>query len=195
MATYSRQEEVKMHRFFVKSHLIDNNKNIVSGAFSTENNTVSPLQQENISSPVTVKSPEAFTDRTYNNLKTNTPKFSKVETPTKARSDYFLKQLNSQRHNESLADLFLQEEIIFLREELVNKQNKIDKLLQVLSVDSKIIKHDEQKISHKSCQINLLTEKCNSNDKTINVYNNLNDYIIDQSNKTKEILTQIEHLP
>ena len=43
--------------------------------------------------------------------------------------------------------------------------------------------------------INLLTEKCNSNDKTINVYNNLNDYIIDQSNKTKEILTQIEHLP
>ena len=62
-----------------------------------------------------------------------------------------------------------------------------------LSVDSKIIKHDEQKISHKSCQINLLTEKCNSNDKKINVYNNLNDYIIDQSNKTKEISTQTEH--
>ena len=44
----------------------------------------------------------------------------------------------------------------------------------------------EQKISHKSSQINLLTEKCNSNDKTINIYNNLNDCIIDQSNKTKE---------
>ena len=41
--------------------------------------------------------------------------------------------------------------------------------------------------------INLLTEKCNSNDKTINVYTNLNDYIIDQWNKTKEILTQTEH--
>ena len=101
--------------FFVKSHLIDNNKNIVSGAFSTENNTVSPLQQENISSPITVKSPEAFTDRTYNNLKTNTPKFSKVKTPTKARSDYFLKQLNSQRHNESLTDLFLRRDNIFTR--------------------------------------------------------------------------------
>ena len=42
--------------FFVKSHLIDNNKNIVSDVFSTENNTVSPLQQKNLSSPVTVKS-------------------------------------------------------------------------------------------------------------------------------------------
>ena len=51
----------------------------------------------------------------------------------------------------------------------------------------------EQKISHKSSQINLLTEKCNSNDKTINIYNNLNDCIIDQSNKTKEISTQTEH--
>ena len=39
----------------------------------------------------------------------------------------------------------------------------------------------------------MLTEKCNSNDKTINVYNNLNDCIIDQSNKTKEISTQTEH--
>ena len=181
--------------FFVGSHLIDGNKKIVSDAFSTGNNTVSPLQQENLLSPVTVKSPEAFTDRTYSGLETNTPKFSKVKTPTKTRCDCFLKQLNSQRHDESLTDLFLQDEIIFLREELVNKQNTIDKLLQVLSVDSKIIKRDEQKISHKSCQINLLTEKCNSNDKTINVYNNLNDYIIDQSNKTKEILTQIEHLP
>ena len=176
--------------FFVKSHLIDNNNNIVSDAFSTENNSVSSLQQENLSSPVTVKSPEAFTDRTYNTLETNTPKFSKVKTPAKARYDYILKQLNSQRHNESLTDLFLQDQIIFLREELVNKQNTIDKLLQVLSVDSKIIKRDEQKISHKSCQINLLTEKCNSNDKTINIYNNLNDCIIDQSNKTKEISTQ-----
>ena len=104
-----------------------------------------------------------------------------------------MKQLNSQRHNEFLTDLFLQDEIIFLREELVNKQNTIDKLLQVLSVDSKIIKRDEQKISHKSCQINLLTEKCNSNDKTINIFNNLNDCVIDQSNKTKEISTQTEH--
>ena len=171
--------------FFVGSHLVDNNKNIVSDAFSTENNTISPLQQENISSPVTVKSPEAFTDRTYNNLETNTPKFSKVKTPTKARCDYILKQLNSQRHNESLTDLLLQDEI-FLREELEKNENTIAKLLQVLSVDSKIIKRDEQKISHKSCQINLLTEKCNSNDKTINIYNNLNDCIIDQSNKTKK---------
>ena len=39
----------------------------------------------------------------------------------------------------------------------------------------------------------MLTEKCNSNDKKINVYNNLNDYIIDQSNKTKEISAQTEH--
>ena len=39
----------------------------------------------------------------------------------------------------------------------------------------------------------MLTEKCNSNDKTINVYHNLNDCIIDQSNKTKEISTQTEH--
>ena len=66
---------------------------------------------------------------------------------------YILKQLNSLRHNESLTDLFLQDETTFLREELVNKQNTIDKLLQVLSVDSKIIKRDEQKISHKSCQL------------------------------------------
>ena len=104
-----------------------------------------------------------------------------------------MKQLKSQRHNESLTDLFLPDEVIFLREELVNKQNAIDKLLQVLSVDSKIIKRDEQKISHKSCQINLLTEKCNSNDKTINIYKNLSNWIIDQSNKTKEISTQTEH--
>ena len=179
--------------FFVGSHLVDNNKNIVSDAFSNENNTASLLQQENLLSPVTVKSPEAFTDRTYNNQETNTPKFSKVKTPAKARCDYILKQLKSHRHNESLTDLFLQDEIIFLREELVNKQNTIDKLLQVLSADSKIIKRDEQKISHKSCQINLLTEKCNSNDKTINFYNNLSDCIIDQSNKTKEISTQTEH--
>ena len=101
--------------FFVGSHLVDNNKNIVSDAFSTENNTISPLQQENISSPVTVKSPEAFTDRTYNNLETNTPKFSKVKTPTKARCDIILKQLNSQRHNESLTDLFLRRDNIFTR--------------------------------------------------------------------------------
>ena len=106
---------------------------------------------------------------------------------------YILKQLNSQRHNESLTDLFLQDGITFLREELVNKQNKIDKLLQVLSVDIKIIKRDEQKISHKSCQISLLTENCNSSDKAINIYNNLNDCISDQSNKTKEISTQTEH--
>ena len=104
-----------------------------------------------------------------------------------------MKQLKSQRHNESLTDLFLPDEVIFLREELVNKQNAIDKLLQVLPIDSKIIKRDEQKISHKSCQINLLTEKCNSNDKTINIYKNLSNWIIDQSNKTKEISTQTEH--
>ena len=83
---------VKNASFFVKSHLIDNKKNIVSDTFSTENNTVSPLQQENLSSPVTVKSPEAFTDRTYNNLETNTPRFSKVKTPTKAQCDHILKQ-------------------------------------------------------------------------------------------------------
>ena len=106
---------------------------------------------------------------------------------------YILKQLNSLRHNESLTDLFLQDETTFLREELVNKQNTIDKLLQVLSVDIRIMKHDEQKISHKSCEISLLTEKCNSNDKAINIYNNLNDCIIDQSNKIKEISTQTEH--
>ena len=92
-----------------------------------------------------------------------------------------------------MIDLFLQGEIIFWGEELVSKEDAIDKLLQVLSVDSKIIKRDEQKISDKSCEINLLTEKCNSNNKTSNVYNNLNDCIIDQSNKTKEISTQTEH--
>ena len=70
--------------FFVKSHLIDNNKNIASETFSTENNTVSPLQQENLSSPVTVKSLEVFIDRAYSNLETNTPKSSKVKIPTKA---------------------------------------------------------------------------------------------------------------
>ena len=95
--------------FFVGSHLIDGNKKIVSDAFSTGNNTVSPLQQENLLSPVTVKSPEAFTDRTYSGLETNTPKFSKVKTPAKARCDCFLKQLNSKRHDESLTDLFLQD--------------------------------------------------------------------------------------
>ena len=183
----------KTASFFVGSHLVDNNKNIVLDAFSNENNTASPLQQENLLSPVTVKSSEAFTDKTYNNQESNTPKSSKVKTPTKTRYDYILKQLKSQRHNESLTDLFLPDEVIFLQEELVNKQNTIDKLLQVLSVDSKIIKRDEQKISHKSCQINLLTEKCNSNDKTINIYKNLSNWIIDQSNKTKEILTQTEH--
>ena len=67
--------------FFVKSHLIDNNKNIVSNAFSTENNDVSLLQQENISLPVTVNSPEAFTNRTYNNLETNTPKLRHLQRP------------------------------------------------------------------------------------------------------------------
>ena len=102
--------------FFVGSYLIDDNKNIVSDAFSTGNNTISPVQQENLSSPVTVKSPEAFTDRTYSGLETNTSKFSKVKIPTKTRCDCFLKQLNSQRHDESLTDLFLQYEIIFLRE-------------------------------------------------------------------------------
>ena len=119
--------------------------------------------------------------------------FSKVKTPTKAWCDDFLKQLNCQRQNESLVDLFLQDKIIFLQEELVNKQNTIDKLLQVLSVDSKVSEHDEQKISHKCCQINLLTEKYNSNDEAIIIYNNLNDCIIDQSNKTKKLSTQTEH--
>ena len=63
--------------FSVGSHLVDNNKNMVSDAFSDENNTASLLQQENLLSPVTVKSLESFTDRTYNNQETNTPKFSK----------------------------------------------------------------------------------------------------------------------
>ena len=67
------------------------------------------MQQENLLSPATVKSPEAFTDRTYSGLETNTPKFSKVKTPAKARCDCFLKQLNSKRHDESLTDLFLQD--------------------------------------------------------------------------------------
>ena len=124
--------------FFVKSHLINNNKNIASETFSTENYTVSPLQQQNLSSPVTVKSLKAFIGRAYNNLETNTPKSSKVKTPTMARCYYILKQLISRRHNESLTNLFLQDEIIFSREEQVNKQNTIDKPLQVLSVDSKI---------------------------------------------------------
>ena len=95
--------------FFVGRHLIDGNKKIVSDAFSTGNNTVSPLQQENLLSSATVKGPEAFTDRTYSGLETNTPKFSKVKTPAKARCDCFLKQLNSKRHDESLTDLFLQD--------------------------------------------------------------------------------------
>ena len=154
-----KTERGKNASFFVGSHLIDGNKKIVADAFSTGKNY--------LLSPVTVKSPEAFTDRTYSGLETNTSKFSKVKTPAKARCDCFPKQLNSQRHDESLTDLFLQDGIIFLREELVSKQNTIDKLLQVLSVDSKNIKRDGHKISHKSCQINLLPEKCNSNDKTM----------------------------
>ena len=156
-------------------------------------NIASTLQQENISSPVTVANREAFIDSTYNNLPSNTPNFSQVKTPTKDRGGYILQQINSQRHNQSSIVLFLQDEIVFLREELVNKQNTIDKLLQVLTVDRKTIKRDEQKISHKSCQINLLTEKFNSNDKTINIYNDLRECVIDQSNKTKEISTQTEH--
>ena len=176
--------------FFVKRNFTDNNKNIVLDAFSTENNIASTLQQENISSPVTVANREAFID---SNLPSNTPNFSQVKTPTKDRGGYILQQINSQRHTQSSIDLFLQDEIVFLREELVNKQNTIDKLLQVLTVDSKTIKRDEQKISHKSCQINLLTEKFNSNDKTINIYNDLRECVIDQSNKTKEISTQTEH--
>ena len=167
--------------FFVKRNFTDNNKNIVLDAFSTENNIASTLQY--ISSPVTVTNREAFIDSTYNNLPSNTPNFSQVKTPTKDRGGYILQQINSQRHNQSSIDLFLQDEIVFLREELVNKQNTIDKLLQVLTVDSKTIKRDEQKISHKSCQINLLTEKFNSNDKTINIYNDLRECVIDQSNK------------
>ena len=178
--------------FFVKRNLIDNNKNIVLDAFSTENNIASPLQQENISSLVTVANHEAFIDSTYNNLPSNTPNFSQVKTPTKDRGGYILQQINSQRHNQSSTDLFLQDEIVFLREELVNKQNTIDKLLQVLTVESKTIKRDEQKISHKRCQINLLTEKFSSNDKTINICNDLRECVIDQSNKTKEISTQTE---
>ena len=179
--------------FFVKSHLIDNNKNVVSNTFPADNNTASLVQQINLVSPETVESLEAFIDRNYNNLPANTPKFAQVKTPTKTRCDHVLKQLNSQRHNEPSTDLFLQDEIIFLREELVNKQNTIDKLLQVFSVDTKIIHRDEQKISHKSCQINLLTKKCNSNDESINIYNELTDCSIDQLNKTKEISTQTEH--
>ena len=179
--------------FFVKRNLIDNNKNIVLDAFSTENSIASPLQQENISSPVTVANREAFIDSTYNNLPSNTPNFSQVKTPTKDRGGYILQQINSQRHSQSSTDLFLQDEIVFLREELVNKQNTIDKLLQVLTVDSKTIKCDKQKISHKSCQINLLTEKYNSNDKTINICNDFRECVVDQSNKTKEISTQTEH--
>ena len=147
--------------FFIKRNLIDNNKNIVLDAFSSENNIASPLQQENISSPVTVANREVFIDSTYNNLPSNTQNFSQVKTPTKDRGAYILQQINSQRHNQSSTNLFIQDEIVFLREELVNKQNTIDKLLQVLTVDSKTIKRDEQKISHKSCQIHLLTEKCN----------------------------------
>ena len=139
--------------FFVKLNLIDNNKNIVLDAFSTENNIDSPLQQENISSPVTVANHEAFIDSAYNNLPSNTSNFSQVKTPTKDRGGYLLQQIKSQRHNQSSTDLFLQDEIVFLREELVNKQNTIDKLLQVLTVDSKTIKRDKQKISHKKFKI------------------------------------------
>ena len=117
-------------------------------AFSTENNIASPPQQENISSPETVANHEAFIDSTYNNLPSNTPNFSQVKTPTKDQGGYILQQINFQRHNQSSTDLFLQDEIVFLREDLVNKQNTIDKLLQVLTVDSKTIKRDEQKISH-----------------------------------------------
>ena len=135
--------------FFVKRNLIDNNKNIVLDAFSTENNIASPLQQENLSSPVAVANRETFIDSTYNNLPSNTPNFSQVKTPTKDRRGYILQQINSQRHNQSSTDSFLQDEIVFLREELVNKQNTIDKLLQVLTVDSKTIERDEQKITNR----------------------------------------------
>ena len=38
-----------------------------------------------------------------------------------------------------------------------------------------------------------LTEKYNSNDKTINICNDFRECVVDQSNKTKEISTQIEH--
>ena len=119
--------------FFGKSHLIDNNKNVVCNTFPADNNTASLVQQINLVSTETVESLEAFIDRNYNNLPANTPKFAQVKTPTKTRCDHVLKQLNSQRHNEPSTDLFLQDEIIFLREELVNKQNTIDKLLQVFS--------------------------------------------------------------
>ena len=71
--------------FFVKRNLIDNNKNIASDAFSTDNNIASPLQQENISSPVTVANRETFIDSIYNNLPSNTPNFGQVKTPTKDR--------------------------------------------------------------------------------------------------------------
>ena len=39
----------------------------------------------------------------------------------------------------------------------------------------------------------MLTKKCNSNDESINIYNELTDCSIDQLNKTKEISTQTEH--
>ena len=155
--------------FFVKIHLIDNRKKLVCNTFPAYNNFASLVQQINLVSPETVESLKVFIDRNYNNLRVNTPKFAQVKTSRKARCDHVLNKLNSQRHNELPTDLFLQDEIIFLREELVNKQNTIYKLLQVFSVDTKIIHRDEQKISHKSCQINLITKKCNSNDESINI--------------------------
>ena len=71
----------KTASFFVGSHLVDNNKNIASDAFSNENNTASPLQQENLLSPVTVKGSEAFTDKTYNNQESNTSKLRHLQRP------------------------------------------------------------------------------------------------------------------
>ena len=107
--------------FFVKSHLIDNNKNVVSNTFPADNNTASLVQQINLVSPETVESLEAFIDRNYNNLPANTPKFAQVKTPTKTRCDHVSKQLNSQRHNGPSTDLFLQDEIIFFRGRVIKQ--------------------------------------------------------------------------
>ena len=69
-----------MHRFLSKVISLITIRTLYQ-MLSTENNDVSPLQQENLSLPVTVNSLEAFTNRTYNNLETNTPKLRHLQRP------------------------------------------------------------------------------------------------------------------
>ena len=153
---FPKRSKGKPASYFVRKKFIDSSSN---EKYENSNNWIS-LQQNVPSSPQTIEKAHKNIENEnieLENIEINTPLLNHHDTPQPRNHQRKIENAHLNKSTYCL-DKFLQEEIGFLRKELVTKQKIIDNLIISLLNDV-TTKRDEINFSCKSLQIKNTSEK------------------------------------